>query len=110
MNQYEEAQMGITHRLTELVVAKSRGVFLWTVLAVQRLVAGLQNRDPIQIIEAQLDEVPVDLEQLFASLLATTHPSNRGIGSRFLQVALRNFEMGAEPNLLQLSYCEDGQY
>jgi hypothetical protein len=55
--------------IVEKIANKSSGVFLWVVLAVRSLMAGLQDGDGPWELEKRLDTLPPELEDLFRRIL-----------------------------------------
>jgi hypothetical protein len=60
--------------LVETIVARADGVFLWVKLVVRDLLKGLGNRDDLVDLQRRLDLLPVDLEELFKSMLNRIEP------------------------------------
>lgn len=57
-------------QLTETLIDKAQGVFLWVSLAIRSLLRGLACRDSIQILEARLEQLPDDLDDLYSRMLS----------------------------------------
>ncbi|KAH9206139.1 hypothetical protein DL95DRAFT_488419 [Leptodontidium sp. 2 PMI_412] len=55
--------------IVEKIANKSSGVFLWVVLAVRSLMAGLHDGDGAWELEKRLDTLPPELEDLFRRIL-----------------------------------------
>ncbi|KAI9762718.1 MAG: hypothetical protein M1840_001185 [Geoglossum simile] len=72
--------------LIEDIVARADGVFLWVKLVVISLLEGLGNRDEVPDLQRRLELIPVDLEDLFNSMLAK-------IGSFYLDKAAEIFQI-----------------
>jgi hypothetical protein len=60
--------------LMETIVSRADGVFLWVKLVVLDLLKGLGNRDDLVDLRRRLDQLPVDLEELFKSMLNKIEP------------------------------------
>jgi hypothetical protein len=65
----EEPEDTGAHNLVDDVVAKAAGVFLWIVLVVRSLLAGLENGDGVKHLQRRLDHLPADLEDLYENML-----------------------------------------
>lgn len=73
-------------RLILSITRKASGVFLWVVLAVNSLIKGLADGDRVKDLEARLDEIPAELEDLFRKML-------HGLEGRYFQDAARLFQI-----------------
>ncbi|KAF7551945.1 hypothetical protein G7046_g7578 [Stylonectria norvegica] len=51
------------------LIRRSNGVFLWVVLVTRSLRDGVTNGDSIHLLQARLDSLPGDLEELFKRML-----------------------------------------
>ncbi|KAL1860711.1 hypothetical protein Daus18300_009054 [Diaporthe australafricana] len=60
---------GSCTELTEEIVIKSNGVFLWVHLVVRSLLQGLRDGDTISELASRLHDLPSDLEQLYVHML-----------------------------------------
>ncbi|KIL87553.1 hypothetical protein FAVG1_09261 [Fusarium avenaceum] len=81
------------HRLSEEVVEKSQGVFLWLYLAIRSLKAGIRNGDSEKMLLDRLHELPSELEQLYADMwqrLNENHPVYRKTASDYFQFTLHS--------------------
>lgn len=72
--------------LIRSITRKASGVFLWVVLAVDSLVKGLADGDRVKDLEARLEEIPEELEELFSKML-------HGLEGRYFQDAARLFQI-----------------
>lgn len=95
--------------LLDQIVAKSSGVFLWVYLVVQSLLVALQNSDRLSDVEARLNELPGDLEDLFTNLLGRlgTGYYRQACETFRLLRAFRDFSYENGPTLLALYYTDD---
>ncbi|KAF4445349.1 hypothetical protein F53441_10898 [Fusarium austroafricanum] len=57
-----------SRQLTNLLVQKSQGVFLWLYLVLRSLSIGIRNRDPERLLIRRLEELPSELEKLYADM------------------------------------------
>lgn len=72
--------------LIRSITKKASGVFLWVVLTVDSLIKGLADGDRVKDLEARLDEIPEELEDLFRKML-------HGLEGRYFQDAARLFQI-----------------
>ncbi|KAK0622547.1 hypothetical protein B0T14DRAFT_451650 [Immersiella caudata] len=56
------------------IVEKSAGVFLWVKLVVTTLLAGLSNDDRVSDLKRRLDNLPPELERIYANILGNIDP------------------------------------
>lgn len=73
-------------KLIRSITRKASGVFLWVVLTVDSLIKGLTEGDRVKDLEARLDEIPEELEDLFRKML-------HGLKGRYFQDAARIFQI-----------------
>lgn len=86
---FRELSWGDPSNASELIrniTRKASGVFLWVVLTVDSLIKGLTDGDRVQDLEARLDEIPEELEDLFRKML-------HGLKGRYFQDAARLFQI-----------------
>lgn len=72
--------------LIRSITKKASGVFLWVVLVVESLVQGLADGDRVRDLEARLEEIPEELEELFSKML-------HGLQGRYFKDAARLFQI-----------------
>lgn len=80
-------------KLADELVQKSKGVFLWLHLATQVLTTGAQGGDSEDRLLSRLDELPSELNQLYADLWQRANeetPQCRERAVRYLRYALQN--------------------
>ncbi|KAH6892959.1 hypothetical protein B0T10DRAFT_591770 [Thelonectria olida] len=82
-----------THEtLTRTLVQKAQGVFLWLHLATRSLVTGIQNEDSEEMLLARLEELPSELQELYAGMWQRLNENNsiyRETAARYFRYALR---------------------
>lgn len=74
--------------LVDNITKKASGVFLWVVLVVNSLIKGLSDGDRVKDLQARLDEIPDELEDLFRKML-------HGLEGRYFKDAARLFQIHA---------------
>ncbi|TGO07645.1 hypothetical protein BTUL_0257g00060 [Botrytis tulipae] len=74
--------------LIEQISNKSRGVFLWVVLAVREILKGLTHQDTISELEARLEDIPPGLDEVFGRMLNTIEKCYRRQASQIIQMCL----------------------
>ena len=83
-----------THELlVEKLISKSQGVFLWLQLAVRNLATWIQDEDPEETLLSQLEELPSELDQLYADMWGRLNEDNsecRGTTARYFYYALQD--------------------
>jgi len=70
-------------RLMNSVVEKAAGVFLWVSIVGQLLLAGLTDGDKISDLQAALNQVPGDLENLYEGIWGTVEDTYKVQGVQF---------------------------
>lgn len=79
------------HYLSDEMVRKSQGVFLWLSLVLRSLIGGIQNGDSEQILIERLAELPSEMHDLYADIwdrLCQNSQVYRRDAVRFFQYAL----------------------
>lgn len=74
--------------LVNEIVVKAEGVFLWVKLAVHSLLEGLTNADTIQELRRRLEELPPELEELFAHMLDTIQDRYKEQANKIFSVVM----------------------
>ena len=82
--------------LTEQILWKAQGVFLWVSLAVKDQIRGLRNDDSVEQLEERLTYLPDEVEGIYARMLSQIDRPYRQEASIFMQIALH----GAGSSLL----------
>ena len=67
---------------------QAEGVFLWAVVAVKFIRDGLQDTADLNQLKQGIEELPPELEDLFALMLSRIKPPCRRDAARFLQISL----------------------
>ncbi|KAK3695911.1 hypothetical protein LTR37_018266 [Vermiconidia calcicola] len=80
--------------LMDDIVEKSSGVFLWVRFAISAVLDGLQSYDGIDELEARLNELPPDLNELFDLVIRRIPPRYREDAYRLLQISHRWQKIG----------------
>lgn len=100
--------------LIEQIVNKSCGVFIWVILTVRSLLRGLENRDTVHELRERLEELPSDLSDLYAHMMAKIPPLYQQQAASFFQLALeamktQNQRLSCPLLTLQASFAEDAR-
>ncbi|KAH6986905.1 hypothetical protein EDB80DRAFT_176381 [Ilyonectria destructans] len=94
--------------ITDQIVKKSCGVFLWVVLVVKSLLTGLQNWDVLAELRDRLDEFPSDLKDLYAAMFKQLPQLYRQQASELFQISLLAMQVqedGHQVTPLQLHFA-----
>lgn len=78
-------------RLTDGLLHKAQGVFLWLFLATKSLVNGIHNRDDEDTLLQRLEQLPRELENLYADMWRRLNGNNsvyRETAGRYLRYAV----------------------
>ncbi|KAH8679413.1 hypothetical protein BGZ61DRAFT_535807 [Ilyonectria robusta] len=78
-------------RLTDGLLRKAQGVFLWLFLATRSLVNGIHNRDDEDTLLQRLEQLPGELENLYADMWRRLNGDNsvyRETAGRYLRYAV----------------------
>ena len=67
------------------ILRKASGVFLWVRLVVKRLLKNFSAKDTVEILEARLNEMPVDLTELFRNMLGSFDPIHQKEAARIFK-------------------------
>jgi hypothetical protein len=96
-------------RLTNEIVNKADGVFLWVKLVVKSLLQGLRDRNRISDLQKRLRHLPADLEALYSHMLEKTDSFYLEQASRIFQIVLiaQKESVNHQITLLQLSWAEE---
>jgi hypothetical protein len=83
--------------LTQEIVEKADGVFLWVNIVVRSLLGGIRNRDELSDLWARLRSMPRELEPLYSHLLGLIEPLYLPWVSKTLQILRNNHNLGHKP-------------
>ncbi|PVH84734.1 hypothetical protein DL98DRAFT_584281 [Cadophora sp. DSE1049] len=86
--------------LTNQLIQKAEGVFLWVTLVVKSLLKGLRNRNDLERLEKKLDALPSELEALYGHMLSSIDPDEMKQGSKIFQL----FEASGSSRDMELIY------
>ncbi|KAL2264570.1 hypothetical protein VTJ83DRAFT_7080 [Remersonia thermophila] len=64
-------------RVMANITDRAEGVFLWVVLVVRSVLEGLSNRDPIEMLEQRVRDIPTDLDVFFQRIIESVDPRYR---------------------------------
>ena len=99
-DRFEKAEVFINSRtsadslqqLVNDIVEDSRGVFLWVVLVIERLLRGLTNQDRLAELRKRLEATPKTLNEIFDRMLASVEDVYHEQAAQILMVALHAVE------------------
>ena len=93
------------------IASKASGVFLWVVLACGSLLKGFASHDTIESLNARIDELPEELEDLFRHMLRKIGPRYQAQAAKLLRVCYEN-KLNGEPDLptIGLAIVEDARF
>ncbi|KAF4447971.1 hypothetical protein F53441_8562 [Fusarium austroafricanum] len=77
----------MTKRITDILLEKAEGVFLWLVLAVNNVISGIRNDETGETIIRKLSELPGELEGLYEEMWRRLNGNN----PVYRQAAVRYF-------------------
>ena len=75
--------------LTDRIIDRAEGVFLWVHLVVQSLLRGVSEGDDFSALEKRLDSLPSDLDEFYQRMLDSIEGIYRPQTSRILQICAR---------------------
>ncbi|KAF5972613.1 hypothetical protein FBULB1_8635 [Fusarium bulbicola] len=74
MRSFSHQSRFLVDRITHKLVQKASGVFLWVILACRSVVEGCDDFCAITVLEARVDELPKELEDLIEHVLENIDP------------------------------------
>lgn len=95
-------------RLVKEIALRAEGVFLWAAWVVRILLDDCRHNDGMEELVDRLNQLPLELERLFSTMLARIPPRFRKEGKRYLQLAVSSAysadhcEMILKPAILAL--------
>ncbi|KAF2220093.1 hypothetical protein BDZ85DRAFT_31738 [Elsinoe ampelina] len=90
-------------RLVEAGVSQSQGVFLWVKVATNAVLEAIEYREPVKDIHKLLQELPSDLDAMFAIMLSRLGPRNEAQALIYFQLMLSADQTTGDLNLIQLA-------
>jgi hypothetical protein len=84
--------------LTQSILEKGDGVFLWVAIVVKSLLRGLKNRDQIRDLRVRLDATPADLEDLYTYMLDSIETVYKVDSSMIFQSYRAIMDMNEQPH------------
>ena len=76
------------HGISDTVVRKAKGVFLWVELVVKDLIKGLKNDDTLKQLQERLNFMPSDIEDLYTHMLGKIDKVYRKQAAELFQMTL----------------------
>ena len=93
MQQYRLApEVKAIESITNQIVSRAAGVFLWVILVVSSLATGLENCDGVADLQRRLNKLPPDLRRLYQHIFAHLDPFYRCQAAQYFVLARRFFE------------------
>ena len=81
-----------TPSVTDKIIEKARGVFLWVSLAVKDQIAGIDNEDTPSQLQERLERLPPEIEDVYAYMLNRIDKIHRQEAAAYLRIALGHLE------------------
>ena len=78
------------HGISDTVVRKAEGVFLWVELVVKDLIKGLKNDDTLKQLQERLNFMPSDIEDLYTHMLGKIDKVYQTQAAKLFQMVLLN--------------------
>lgn len=121
IKQYVDDKLGANHQMQELqrkepeqapklsqeIIDKADGVFLWVRLVVFSLLRGLRNSDQVSDLQRRLRILPPSLEDLFSHILGCLEPVYLKQSSRIFQIFAAARLTGGSLTSLELLFAEE---
>lgn len=95
--------------VTERILERAEGVFLWVSLAVRDQLHGFRNGDSPAQLEERLENLPNEVEGIYAHMLSQIEKCYRGEASQLLQVALHGTKDSGDRTLLGFALAFQGR-
>ncbi|KAF6530348.1 hypothetical protein HZS61_001660 [Fusarium oxysporum f. sp. conglutinans] len=92
--------------VTNTLLAKARGVFLWLSLATRSVINGITNGDDQEILSQRLEELPEELESLYQKMWERLNGNDRV----YRETAARYFRFVIADGWATALYNKDGSY
>ena len=74
--------------ISQKIVERAQGVFLWVSLAVKDQKEGLRNEDDVEILESRLRTLPTEIEDVYAHLLSRVGKIYKAEAADMIYIAL----------------------
>ncbi|KAL4882066.1 hypothetical protein BJY04DRAFT_217758 [Aspergillus karnatakaensis] len=98
--QFDNAGEQLKHQ----IVDKSAGVFLWVMLILRDVEEGLRCGDSMALLEAKVDSLPTELEELFGNIFSQIQKADQRDAYAILAVTL---QCPVNWPLIRFAYLED---
>lgn len=95
--------------VTEAILWRAEGVFLWVFLVVRDQIHGLRNGDSPEQLEERLKNLPSEVEGVYAHMLSQIEKYYRREASQLLQIALHNPQHSYDRTLLGFALASLGR-
>jgi hypothetical protein len=87
----------LASKLTNEIVARAEGVFLWVKVVIRLLLQGVNNRDTIVELWARLQSFPTELNGLYESILSKIEPIYFDWASKAFQYIVASGQLSYDP-------------
>ena len=87
-------------RMIDTIVRKARGVFQWVHIVVGYQIQGLQSKDGLEELWERLDELPEEIQDLYAYMLKKIDKVHRKEVASYLQIILQVYR---KPSITELT-------
>ncbi|KAF4553331.1 Hypothetical protein D9617_7g030580 [Elsinoe fawcettii] len=88
-------------RLIENGVSRAQGVFLWVKVAANAVLEAIEYREPLKDIHTLLEQLPSDLNDMFAVMLSRLHPRSKRQALVYFQLMLSSLRGYGDLNLIE---------
>ncbi|SPQ25662.1 da302975-2847-4bb6-be34-3e73d817684f [Thermothielavioides terrestris] len=93
-NELRGMQPTVAARLLQDIASRAQGVFLWVAVVVRALVSRLTEGDQLAELQATLDELPQDVEELFEAIRRQINARHRAHLARYILLKLASSASG----------------
>lgn len=96
-------------KLTNLILSKASGVFLWVRLVVKSLLDGFRNYDRISDLKRRVDEYPAELGSLYLHMFQSLEARYQSHAAQLLRIMVQSIAVQEEVSLtvLQMSFADE---
>lgn len=99
-----------TSRITDLLVCKAEGVFLWVSLATASILDGIENGDDHDELQSRIKELPAKLKELYGTIITRIEKRYRTQAKQvFTLLLLKYSSKELKPSVLFMSCVDFGQ-